>query len=585
MPVRRPVCLICLIFLFIILIATGGQGPKPSWDVDAAVGITVSVTGRIVDRQEKNGTLQLFLRNVSFKTDQAYFPEISKGIVVKLADGAPDGKLIRMGSLIEARGIFAPFDLPRCEGMFDLRQYYLIRGYDGQLKRARLTGVSRSYDRISEALRRIRDRAYSIFLDNMSEEDAGLVAAMTLGDKTDLETEIRELYQRVGISHVLALSGLHIASVGLALLSLLKKTHLPPRACDLTAFSFIALYAVMTGMSTSTVRAMIMFGLYVLASVFGRTYDLMSAAALSALVIIAVNPCYVYDTGFLLSFGAVCAIACLFPILSQLPEIFSRFFNAKGSASDPDEVFGRSDMKRKKHAKRYALKLYQSICITLSITIVTLPVTGTGFMQISIFSFIINLVVIPLMGLVLATGFGAVFVGFCGVDPGLILMITHYILWLFEALGRIFEKIPGNLAIIGQPSEWQTITYAIIVTIAIITWNIMIADWNLITRLNRNIDRAGRCVPSGSSSYSKKSDNKITYIIESTSDRTSKYRRDLLVSLITLVMLSVSALLLILHPRCDLEIRSIDVGQGDCALIFGKGLPSLMIDGGSSDIR
>ena len=83
----------------------------------------------------------------------------------------------------------------------------------------------------------------------------------------------------------------------------------------------------------------------------------------------------------------------------------------------------------------------------------------------------------------------------------------------------------------------------------------------------------------------KKSDNKITYITESTPDRIAKSRRDLLFSLITLVMIIASALIPSLRPRHDLEIRNIDVGQGDCALISGKGLPDILIDGGSSDIK
>ncbi|MBQ8667954.1 MAG: hypothetical protein IJ526_14025 [Lachnospiraceae bacterium] len=73
MPVRRPVCLICLLFLVIIYMVTGGT-PKPSWDVDAADGKTVTVTGTVADRQEKNGTLQVYLKNVNICSDQTYFP-------------------------------------------------------------------------------------------------------------------------------------------------------------------------------------------------------------------------------------------------------------------------------------------------------------------------------------------------------------------------------------------------------------------------------------------------------------------------------------------------------------------------------
>ena len=82
--------------------------------------------------------------------------------------------------------------------------------YEGQLKRARITGASQEYSIIKESLRNLRDMATAILQDNMSEDDAGLVAAMTLGDKSELDTEIKELYQVAGISHVLALSGRYI---------------------------------------------------------------------------------------------------------------------------------------------------------------------------------------------------------------------------------------------------------------------------------------------------------------------------------------------------------------------------------------
>ena len=266
MSVRRPLCLICLLFLFIIFICTGGAPPSPGWDVDRCKGLTVTVTGTVKDRQKKDETFLIRLTDVCFvsKPDTAegtYFPRGSTGIVIRT--DADSASYVKIGSRIEAKGVFAPFEVPTCEGQFDSRTYYMIRGYEGQLVRARITGISEKYDIMAEGLRRLRDRAVAILCDNMDEKDAGLVTAMTLGDKTLLDSGVKELYQQAGISHVLALSGLHIASVGLALLTLLKKSGLPVRLAALLAGGVIGLYAVMTGMSTSTARAMLMFALAV----------------------------------------------------------------------------------------------------------------------------------------------------------------------------------------------------------------------------------------------------------------------------------------------------------------------------------
>ncbi len=585
MPVRRPVCLICFVFLFIILAVTGGRGPAPSWNMDAADGITLTVLGTVDEREEKNGTLQIYLSDISVKTDQTYIPKKIKGLVVRINDPDTASGRIKIGARIEARGVFSPFERPRCEGTFDARQYYLIRGYEGSLIRARLLGTSRTYDYVREALRFVRDKAFMIFSENMSEKDAGLVAAMTLGDKTGLEADIKELYQRVGISHILALSGLHIASVGLALLGFLRKAGIPDKISSVISFGFIASYAVMTGFGTSTKRAMIMFGLFVLAGLLGRTYDLMSAASLSAVIILAFDPYYVYDTGFILSFGAVCGIACVFPMLDALPGIIVKYATGRKGTYGYESLFGRSDPTGPGMIRVWIRKIYQAMCISLSVTITTFPVMADSFMQIPVWSVVINLVVIPLMGLVLFTGFAAIVIGFIGIDPGPVLWVTHIILSFFEGAGNIFEKIPGNPVIIGRPSEWQVITYAIIVISAVVAWNIHISGINLITQLRKNVDHVGRYSASNYDSYSKKSDYKISYAIELTSDRFKKILRDFRISCITLVMLIAAIVIITLHPHQDLEIRNIDVGQGDCSLITGESLPVIMIDSGSSDIK
>ena len=542
-----------------VYICTGASPPKTDIDVDALEGCSVTVTGIVTDRQEKNDSFLIYLREVTIITDKTDIPEKSKGMMIKLSDRG-QGRYVKIGSKVEARGVFAPFDVRRCEGQFDMRTYYLVRGYEGRLVRARIVSISKRYGWIRDSLRRIRDEAFSILRNNMSEEDASLVAAMTLGDKSGLDAEVKELYQNAGISHVLALSGLHIASVGLALLKMLKKTGLGGMASGITAFIAISLYAVMTGMSTSTVRAMIMFGLYILSTLTGRTYDLLSAAAVSAVLILAEAPYYIYDAGFLLSFGAVLAIACVYPVYVKMPEIF---FKNRGK-----DISGS--------------RIYQSICISLSVMTVTMPVMGMSFMQITLGSVIVNIIVVPLMGVVLFTGFTGMIIGFLGPDPGLIFKITHYILRFYELCGRASEKIDGNIFVIGKPEKYQIITYAIIVITAVIT---AITGLDKKKGAKRNVDRAGRRALLNNNIHTKILPNKITYNIIREKDERKREKKKITRAYITLVMLGLSFLILLIHPRRELEIRSVDVGQGDCTLIWGDDIPTVMIDGGSSDIR
>lgn len=590
MPVRRPVCLICLLFLAIIYMFTGGP-PKPSWDVDAAAGKTITVTGTVADRQEKNGTLQVYLRNVGFKTesesissfqqsedirsDQTYFPEKSKGIVVKLSDEQSNTVYAKIGARIRARGVFVPFERPRCEGMFDSRTYYLIRGYEGQLKRARITGASPDYSIIRESLRRLRDAAFAVLRSYMDEDDAGLVAAMTLGDKSGLDSEIKELYQTAGISHVLALSGLHIASVGLAILAFLRKTGISDRLAALISGTVIAVYAVMTGMSVSTVRALIMFLLSVMAILIGRTYDLICAAAWSALIILAFNPYYVYDSGFLLSFLAIVGIAFVYPVLEGIPRILGK----------SEAGFLRESEKSGSRIYLIISKLYQGICISLSVMTATFPVMANGFMQVSVWSVVINLAVIPLMSVVLATGFLGIIAGLCGLNPGIILKITHYILKFYEAVCETSAKIPGNLFVTGKPEKWQLITYAIITGTAVFAGNAALFKQNKKTPFQKSINRTGRHNSKDNIRNLTEEFNKITYVINTVRSARANRTRKITILMITTVMIICSVVIVNLHQKDGLEIRNVDVGQGDCALIWGRSVPVIMIDGGSTDIR
>ncbi len=573
---RRPLCLACMLFVLCLYALT--DPPEPSWDVDGAKGMTVTAVGTVTERQVKNDTYQVFLKDVGFSLPGGpgaadLFPERSTGISVQLSDSESAGRSVRLGARLEVRGVFEPFEAPSYEGGFDYRMYYMIRGYEGRLKRARILGASRGYTVVFESLRRCRERAMEVLYENMSEEDAGLVGAMTLGDKTGLDADIRELYQLAGISHVLALSGLHIASVGLALLTLLRKSGIPLRISAAVSGTLIGVYAILTGLSVSTLRAMIMFGLSVTALVIGRTYDLLSSAAASAILILLESPYYIYDTGFLLSFGAVVGIACIYPILTGIPAVAMLEQKDGGGA-------GR--------IKKMLIWLYRSVCVTVSVCIATLPVMGYGFMQISVFSFAVNLIVIPLMGLVLITGFAGIFIGCTGMQPTVILKITHYILQLYKSLADRSSKIPGNIVLLGRPSKGRIITYVVIITIAIIAGNI-----RGIKRINNAIhpkrktcvNQTGRHNFKNNNGYPKIGPNKITYIIETALERRKNRRSAYMKPVLFLTLTVIATAVLTYQTRDELEIRNVDVGQGDCALIWGENVPTIMIDGGSSDIR
>lgn len=141
---------------------------------------------------------------------------------------------------------------------------------------------------------------------------------MLLADKSTLGEEDRLLYQKNGISHLLAISGLHISLIGIALYRLLRKLGATFLEAGILSGAALLFYGLMTGFGVSTFRAVSMFLVMVVADIAGRAYDMASAMALAALLIVWREPLQVWQAGFLLSFGAVFGICAVYPALEKV---------------------------------------------------------------------------------------------------------------------------------------------------------------------------------------------------------------------------------------------------------------------------
>lgn len=121
-------------------------------------------------------------------------------------------------------------------------------------------------------LEKLRDTLSASLLEVTDETTAGVLSSMLLGDKSYLDDEIKDLYQVSGISHILAISGLHISIVGMAFYKLLRKRRVSYTAAFVCSAALILSYAVMTGNAVSTRRAVGMFILTMLAAAFRQMH-------------------------------------------------------------------------------------------------------------------------------------------------------------------------------------------------------------------------------------------------------------------------------------------------------------------------
>jgi competence protein ComEC len=180
---------------------------------------------------------------------------------------------------------------------------------------------------LSSALEGYRQRIQAAVRAQLPGPDGALVRALAIGDRSGLDDATRRAFQRSGLAHVLAVSGLHLAVVSgllvLALVALFRRVPavaLGPgahRSAALVALPAVVLYTALVGAAPSAVRAAIMVAALLVGHAFARLREAWSALALAVILMVAWDPATLGDPGFQLSFASVAALLRIQPALAD----------------------------------------------------------------------------------------------------------------------------------------------------------------------------------------------------------------------------------------------------------------------------
>ncbi len=308
-------------------------------------------------------------------------------------------------------------------------------------------GIGAATDQgIGAALKKVREMWERRLFEIFPEPEGGVLCDLLLGDKKAISGEIKDLYTRNGIAHILSISGLHISILGLGLYSLLRRTGMPIWVCALASGIFLILYGILTGMSVSGRRSIYMFILKLMADSVGRTVDKPTSFALVAVLVLIPDPSIMAECSFLLSFGSAAGIYFLSPL-------FTKQFDALLNKSDKIALWRRTH----KNTKLYsALQwLQNSLIMSLSVTLTILPVTLWFFYEYPVWSILLNLIVLPLMTLLVVSAFLAMLIP----GTGLLGTPAYLILRFFERVCSLFDKLPFHSWNPGRPQILFIIIY------------------------------------------------------------------------------------------------------------------------------
>jgi competence protein ComEC len=244
-----------------------------------------------------------------------------------------------------------------------------------------------------------------IIAQSLPEPHSSLMSGIILGNKRGIPSELIENFNKAGVSHVVAISGMHITILAAILLYLGIIFGLRRGQAFYFSTAFIFLYIILIGLPASAIRAATMGFLFLFAMKLGRLAKATNALLFAASVMLFINPMLVYDIGFQLSFLAVFGLIYILPAIEKFSKKLLKSYEVKGIAKSCLALF----------------------LVTISAQITTLPLILYHFGRLSLVAPIVNILIVPFVPFIMVLGLILLTAGLISIN---LAQIIGWILWL-----------------------------------------------------------------------------------------------------------------------------------------------------------
>lgn len=367
----------------------------------------------------------------------------------------------------------------------------------------------------------IQDEISKSFARLFPKNEMGLIIGMMIGETKDISEDVLENFKTTGITHLIAVSGSNVVYV-VVLVQFLFKKFFGKRATYFISIFFLILFMLISGASASVCRATLMIILSICADIFFLKSDTFSNILTSAFILILLNPLVIYDVGFILSFGGTLGIVLL-------SKDFTKFFKKLG-------------------------KLNETLSVTCSAQLILAPIMMYYFNTFSILSIVTNIIVVPISGSITILGFAVFIISKISFPIAKLIANSLYVLATFTIwVANIFSKIPFSLIRTITPNVFEIFLFYFVVFYFVNSMR---------GKKYRFIGEA------------QNNETKVTKIL-------ANIRLIWVIAFI--VVFAFSEIFYYRFHRNYLDIRGIDVGQGDSVLIETDSRKFILIDGGGSE--
>lgn len=413
------VCLLILIFRGIWLVFFFSEEDPLALSEGKSPSGEIIIKGEINRIEETDKTNILYLKHNSIFQGKKSFP-ISNCIVY---DSKKEN--YQIGNIVKVEGEAKMFEHAPNPGNFDQKFYYQKDGILFSCFANKISIEENQVRRFFQFLYEFRKKWSDMLVHELGEKNGGTLSAMLLGEKRIMDPEEKENYQKAGIGHLLAVSGLHVSFVGLSFYELLRRFGVPFFAAGAAGIGLLFFYGMLTGFGVSVTRAGIMLAFRIGASLCGREYDFPTAIACAAAWTAWTKPLYFVDAGFLLSYMAVIGIYV-------------------------------GDSMRKECIPN-AGPVLQNFWMGMSVQMILFPISLYYYYEFPTYSILINLAAIPGASIVIGNGMvSSIVCMLTGIGQGL--WVSGWMLDMYSKVCRESLSLPFCRIIFGRP-KWYGILF------------------------------------------------------------------------------------------------------------------------------
>ena len=316
------------VFLYLLIIVTTGfisvqlSGKKDESNLtektlQLSTKDTLSFQGHVVEAKNKGYYHQYVVHIDNFKTGLIHKQSADFKILVR-AKWTLMRILPKPGDQMSFRGVMTPLPEVRNPHQFNYKQYLAKKDIHLECNLIELDWVTPVRNYFSWFW--WRNQINAIIKRNFNSKNIPIAMALLLGNKSALSTQTKNNFNRAGISHLLAVSGLHVGFIIMPIWFLIPWFWYHKKWKSLAVILIVLLlflYAGITGFRLSVIRASIMAFFFLSARLYQRRSNSINLMGMAALLILIFEPTALFDVSFQLSFGAVAVILLLYPVIQQ----------------------------------------------------------------------------------------------------------------------------------------------------------------------------------------------------------------------------------------------------------------------------